>query len=284
MKETILQGGTLGDVRLITDVNGTYVRKVQKQWQHPGDPDSWRREHDLFAAGFEELFTDELRPPVCYQTSIEEGKMELKMEYVEGVSGAALTLDMLEAVAEAWGECQGRLRGASFPPCLSNPAFIEREFAQWSPDTWEYKALRAADCDLPLHLRDMLIDTQARSGEIFAQIRVLPLVFCHRDLWIENIIVTKNGIRLIDWDGAGRGYPCEDIASLIADGMPGDPIGMYAERLVPAYRRGLSAHMDLSNAPSLHVRDMILIKFGYRFFQAGNAEALQAIYEMEETV
>lgn len=51
-----LQGGTVGDIRLITGIAVTsdgeklpykIVLKIQKKWERYGDSDSWRREYDL---------------------------------------------------------------------------------------------------------------------------------------------------------------------------------------------------------------------------------------------
>ena len=89
------------------------------------------------------------------------------------------------------------------------------------------------------HLQDMLIATQEQASRLFSEMRRLPLVLCHRDYWSENIFETRKGIVAIDWDCAGWGFAGEDIASLIADETEPALIGMYAQRLVPAYLRGL---------------------------------------------
>ena len=56
-KTTILHGGTLGNVKLITGECKTatgriipykIVSKTQEKWERPGDPDSWHREYDLY--------------------------------------------------------------------------------------------------------------------------------------------------------------------------------------------------------------------------------------------
>ena len=61
---TSLQGGTLGDVQLLSGdaqtANGCIqafriVLKTQKHWERPGDPGSWRREYDLFESAFHTL-------------------------------------------------------------------------------------------------------------------------------------------------------------------------------------------------------------------------------------
>ena len=59
-----LDGGTLGDVRLVTgtatDINGKsipykVVFKTQRQWERYGDPGSWRREYDFYKSDFSSI-------------------------------------------------------------------------------------------------------------------------------------------------------------------------------------------------------------------------------------
>lgn len=54
------------------------------------------------------------------------------------------------------------------------------------------------------------------ADEMFRGIEKLPIVLCHRDFWVANIIYSDSDseIVLIDWDTAGWGYMGEDIASL----------------------------------------------------------------------
>ena len=65
-----LKGGTVGQVRLITGLTHTedagrqpfrLVEKTQQKWERPGDPDSWRREYDLYRSGLSDLFDDTFR-------------------------------------------------------------------------------------------------------------------------------------------------------------------------------------------------------------------------------
>ena len=139
----------------------------------------------------------------------------------------------------------------------------------------------------------MLIDTQQQAETVFAKIKRLPVVLCHKDFWIENIFLSDGEIILIDWDGAGWGYLGEDIASLIVDDTDVELLDEYYRRLIPAYYKGLSENMDVSMIECQYIREMIIIKFGYRFLQkfmfAGSSDvknkqitALQKIYEMRE--
>jgi hypothetical protein len=102
-----LHGGTLGDVRLVTGMAKTakgrelpynVVLKTQKKWGRYGDPDSWRREYDLYMSELGATFSGSFRWPGCYHAGInkEENETQIWMEYIDGVSGRALTVEMLE--------------------------------------------------------------------------------------------------------------------------------------------------------------------------------------------
>lgn len=327
-----LRGGTLGDVRLVwgtaDGIPCKAVWKRQKRWERPGDPGSWRREYDLYQ-DFGAYFTPGFRPPQCYLSSLREGESELWLEYLEGVSGEALGIEMLELAALELGRFQGRI-AACHPDLklpLSDRGFLAREFAQWHRQTYsrnfllsgscrlppflkemlrtgeivltggksfEYGYLRSPGCGLPQHLRHMLTDTDDRADGIFGALAPLPAVLCHRDFWHENIIYSGVGIGLIDWDTAGWGFPGEDMASLIADGMDPGRFEENCRRLIPAYLTGLSEYAGYIDVPfpeELHIVDQILIKFGYRMLQsymfaesaedkARAAGALEKIYEL----
>lgn len=44
----------------------------------------------------------------------------------------------------------------------------------------------------------------------------LPAVFCHNDTVPQNFILSGAGLRLVDWDYAGRGWACFELASFAA--------------------------------------------------------------------
>ncbi len=301
-----LQGGTLGDVRLITGIaEATDSRKIpykvvlkkQKKWERPGDPISWRREYDLYISDFRDLFSDSFSLPVCYHTEMIGDEILIWMEYIDGISGNDLTTQILEHAAEELGRFQGKL---SIHPkilqnitCLGDAGFLEREYSQWNPETVEYRYLRSVECTLPEHLRRMLIDTQRQAETIFSDIKCLPIVLCHRDFWIENIFFSNGKIRLIDWDCTGWGFMGEDIASLIIDDTDVEYLTKYYSKLIPAYLRGLSEYRNVSTIENFYIREMIIIKFGYRllqkymFSQSSDVKnqqitALQKIYEMKD--
>jgi len=280
-KSKPLKGGTLGDVRLVTGTAKTangkrlpyrFVLKTQKKWARPGDPDSWRKEYDLYASGFDTIFTGAFRWPKCYHAEIGNEQMRLWMEYIDGISGAGLDVAMLEQAALEWGRLQGRLYNRPEAlwhiACLGDAGFLEREFSQWHTQSFtydfliskkcslpgflkqmlkdgkirlvdgksfEYGLLRSEACGLPAHLKQMLINIDDDREAIFEQIKQLPVVLCHRDFWNENIFFADGSIVAIDWDGAGWGYLGEDIASLVADTDECEHFEVHCHKLIPAY-------------------------------------------------
>lgn len=278
------------------------IQKQQKRWERPGDPLSWRREYDLAVSDFGSVFSGTFRAPEFYLAELCEDHIEIWMEAVGGCSGADCSLEMLGRVAEALGHFQGRINrrpeALRHLTCLSDSGFLSRESEQWHqqafeydflcsdastvPDhvrqmirnnTWdngksvEHNYLRSSECDLPHHLKQMLIDTDDRREQIFREISRLPQVFCHRDLWVENIFVDDDTIILIDWDGAGYGYLGEDIVSLIVDETPTGRLLDYYQTLVTSYRGAIAQYIDLPPVEDSFMCEMILLKFGYRFLQ-----------------
>ena len=335
-----LQGGTIGDVRLVTGTavtaGGTclpykLIYKTHKIWIRFGDPDSWRREYDLYTSDFTKIFTESFRWPKCYHTEIDGEEFRIWMEYIDGVSGGGLSVSMLEQAAAELGRFQGRIY--SQPEllrnvrCLGDVDFMKNNFNEWHTQTFtydfliseecrmpehikqmyrdnkkiirhdktvEYNCLRFPECDLPVHLKQMLTDADESSEKFFNEVKRLPVVLCHRDFWIENIFMSDGKCILIDWDTTGWGYLFEDIACLIFDETDTECIDEYYRKLVPAYLSGLSEYFDVSSIKNFFIREMILIKFGYRILQYYMFEtspdvkneqiaALQKVYEMKSS-
>lgn len=308
-----LQGGTLGDVRLVTGLAVTIdgkklpyrvVFKIQKKWERPGDPDSWRREYDLYTSNFGKVFTDSLRWPEYYHAEMSGGEIHLWIEYIDGISGDRLDIETLEFAATELGCFQGKiykqqemLRNMNF---LSEPDALMKNFEQWHTQTFsheflisdqsrlpeflkqmlkngeiqlhngksfEYGYLRSKGCDIPEYLKQMLFDIDNNKETIFNSFKRLPVVLCHRDFWVENIFLSDGKIRLIDWDCAGFGYLGEDIASLIYDETETEDLHEYFHRLIPAYIKGISEYLEIPQDFNKYIQEMILIVFGYRVVQ-----------------
>lgn len=305
---TQLQGGTVGKVYLITGIAETadveklpyrIVLKIQKKWERYGDPGSWRREYDLYASDLGETFADAFRWPACYHAEInaDENEFQLWLEYIDGVTGLYLTGDMYEQAALELGRYQGKLyleQPAVLQSLnnLSHADLMKNTYLHYRSWPVVYNYIRSEDCELPLHLRQMLIDIDKHADEILARIERLPLVLCHRDFWVTNLIYADGKIALIDWDTSGWGYLGEDLASLIADESDINHMVEYYQRCVPAYYKGFSQYVDVSHIADNCVYEMILLVFGYRLVESylyaedddektNQVLTLQKIYEMK---
>jgi hypothetical protein len=304
---TPLHGGTLGDVKLLTgtilsDTGETLpfniVWKTQKKWERYADPLSWRREYDIYTSDLGRTFTDDFRWPKCYHAEInaDEDEIQLWMEYIDGTTGLNLTADMYVQAAAELGRWQGRLyaenhRAHEGVANLSGTSFLKNNYQRYRSWNVVYDYVRSAESELPKHIRDMFIEIDRNSDEIFKRIEKLPVVLCHRDFWVTNIFYTDDGIRLIDWDTCGWGYFGEDLASLIADEADIPNMVEHYRRCVPAYYGGFSEYANVTDIKDNCVYELILLIFGYRIVEdfiyaekpevkALRLETLQKIYEM----
>ena len=303
-----LQGGTVGKVYLVTGIAETadgeklpyrIVLKTQKKWERYGDPDSWRREYDLYASDLGATFSDAFRWPTCFHAEINaaENEFQLWLEYIDGVTGLDLTGDMYEQAALELGRYQGKLYTEQ-PAVLqsltnlSHADLMKNTYLHYRSWPVVYDYIRSEDCELPQHVRQMLIDIDERADEILARIEQLPLVLCHRDFWVTNLICADGKIALIDWDTSGWGYLGEDLASLIADEADIEHMVENYQRCVLAYYKGFSETADVSSIADHCVYEMILLVFGYRLVEwylhteddgekTQHALTLQKIYEMK---
>ncbi|PAF33508.1 aminoglycoside phosphotransferase family protein [Paenibacillus sp. 7516] len=279
-----LHGGTVGNVNLVTGIAETsegeklsyrIVLKIQKQWTRYNDPGSWRREYDLYASDLGETFSNALRWPTCYYAAMntEEDEFHLWLEYIDGVSGLDLTGDMYEQAALELGRFQGKLY-AKQPTVLqsltnlSHADLMKNTYLHYRSWPVVHDYIRSDDCEFPQHVRQMLINFDEHADEIFDRIEKLPLVLCHRDFWVTNLIYADGEIALIDWDTSGWGYLGEDLASLIADEADVNYMVDYYKRCVPAYYQGFSEYADAPPVEDHCVYEMILLVFGYRFVES----------------
>lgn len=303
---TPLHNGTVGDVQLITGKAYTadgmgmpykVVMKVQKKWERYNDPASWRREYDLYKSNLGTMFTESFRWPVCYHLEMNaaEDEMQLWMEYIEGVSGLNLSGEAYERAAKELGSFQGKLY-AEQPAFLNdltnlNSAEYMKSF-YLHYRSWDkvYDYIRSDHCEIPRHLCRMLIDIDEDTDGVFRRIEQLPVVLCHKDFWVANILDSKGATIIIDWDTAGWGRLGEDLASLLADEADNEHMVEYYHRCIPAYYKGFSEYCDISHVTDDCVYEMMLLLFGYRLIEWHiNAEpgdrthiqTLQNIYEMK---
>ena len=300
-----LQGGTLGDVRLVTGTVETsdgenlpykIVWKTQKKFERYGDPDSWRREYDLYTSDFKKVFFDSFRCPECYHAEINDDEIQLWMEYIDGVSGLNLTSAMYERIAEELGRFQGKLYAERTHVLqnltnLSKVEYMKNYYLRYRSWNVLYDYIRSNDCEIPKHLCNMLTDIDKNADEIFNRIDKLPIVLCHRDFWVANLFYSDSTIVAIDWDTAGWGYLGEDIASLITDEADVCHMIEYYEKCIPAYYKGFSEYVDVSHISDQCIYELILMMFGYRLVEwykfaespedkSKHLNTLQKIHEM----
>ena len=302
-----LHGGTLGNVQLVTGIAEAtdgkklpydVVLKKQRKWERYSDPDSWRREYDLYTSDLGQLFNDSFRWPECYHAEMNGDEFQIWMEYISGTSGLNLTCEMYERAARELGLFQGKLY-VEHPDILqsltnlSKVDYMKNFYLHYRSWNEVYDYIRSNDCPIPKHLCDMIIHIDEHSDEIFNRISKLPIVLCHRDFWVANIFDYNGKIALIDWDTAGWGYMGEDIASLIADEADVNYMVENYHRCVRAYYAGFSEYADISHIFEHCIYEMILLMFGYRLVEGCKfsetsdektlcLDMLQKIYEMKE--
>ncbi|MCL1793931.1 MAG: aminoglycoside phosphotransferase family protein [Oscillospiraceae bacterium] len=301
-----LHGGTVGDVRLVTGfaestsgerVPYKIILKVQKKWARQDDPDSWRREYDLYKSDFAALFTDSLCWPECYHAEMSENETETRLwlEYIGAISGRDLTIEMREQAALELGRFQGRICARDFASlqnisCFSKLEIVTDYYMGVHRDKAEYRYIRSETCEIPDHIKQMFITIDDQRKAILENI---PVILCHRDFWFENIFYSDAKIRLIDWDSSGFGYIGDDIVQLITDETDPKDFCEHCGKLIPAYIKGFSEYADVSWADSFHVWERIVIHFGYGIAKdhmnakspdekKSAIDTLQKIYEMRE--
>ena len=305
-KTTQLHGGTVGNVTLLTgtaEVSNKntlpfdVVLKITKKWERYADPDSWRREYDLYASKLGAFFLNSMRWPKCYHMEIENDETRLWLEYIKGTSGLDMTGEMYERAAEELGRFQGKLY-VEMPnelqsiTNLSGVDAMEKFYRHYKSWDVVYNYVRSDSSEVPKHLCDMIIAADENADKMFRHIENLPVVFCHRDFWVTNIFYCDEDIILIDWDTTGWGYLGEDIVSLIADEADVDNMVENYQRCVSAYCRGFSEYADISHIADIYIHERIILHFGYRLIEWYlNAETpegrqmhldtLQKIYDME---
>ena len=261
--------GTVGDVTLISGtVAGKPAQRVvkkQKKWERPGDRDSWRREYDLYSADLGWVFSEDFRWPICYDAGIENDETTLWLEYIEGVTGDDLTVDMFEAIAFALGRFQGKIYAMDefcLIDNLSKPDAMERFYGQNMTNEKIRDYMNSDDCHLPSELCEMMFEIDKRADEVWAEIKKLPLVLCHRDFFPPNIFYVDGCVVVIDWDSAGYGYLGEDLVGLIGEANDLDCMVENFERCVPAYLKGFAEGSGLvfQNA---YVYERLVMHMGY---------------------
>ena len=276
------------------------ILKVVKKADCPVDPDTGRREYDLYKSDFGKLLTDTLRWPQCFHMEMNEDETETQiwMEYINGVSGHDLTVEHFERAAYELGRFQGKLY-AERPPELQNITNLSKSDIKRKYDILDrsqekfYDFIRSDNCGIPEHLRNMIINMDENFDDVWNRVEQLPIVLSHRDVWMKNIFLSDGKVVLIDWDTTGWGHLGEDIITLIADTDEVENIIQHYEKCFPAYLKGFAEYADISHIADLFIYERMVIYYGYRLtaeiLYADTPErkelkiqTLQKIYEMKE--
>jgi hypothetical protein len=176
----------------------TARKPAPEHWASSSEPrhwNYWRRE----ALVYETRLPARLglcAPRLLSAPVVSEGAVELRLEWVDGRHGGALTLDDLEAAAAALGRAQG----APSPPA---EAWLSRGFLR------DYSGTRAVDWSLldddaawaqpimrahfPPALRAGLVALRARRERLLGLMERLPRTLCHLDVWPLNLIRRPDG-------------------------------------------------------------------------------------------
>jgi len=278
------------------------VFKIVEKANCPVDPDTGRREYDAYKSNFGTLLTDALRWPECYhaEINIDETETQLWLEYIDGVTGNGLTVDMFERTAYEIGRFQGKLYAEQPPvlqtiPNLSKPD-IKKGYYYLNRTPERYDYIRSENGEIPKHICKMFIDMDENAELWWCRIERLPLVLCNRDVWMDNIFYSDGNIILIDWDTIGWGYLGEGIANLIVDEADYNYMHDRYHRCVPAYYKGFSEYADITEFSDTCIFEMALLMYGYRlvgwYIDASkanldwakelNLNTMQKIYEMRK--
>ena len=255
----LLQGGTVGEVKLIKGDNSNYVLKTQRKWERHGDPDCWRREYDMYISEFEKTIPH-IKIPQCHHKSTENDTTYLVMEYINGRTGVTeIDIDELSYTANKIGIFHREYRGHNLPWLRDYPAVIS------SYDLWYGKIEDSLhEPDFPDDIRCLLNDYTARKDEFFHSFNVLPRTVCHGDVHHDNIIILDNDVYLIDWDSAGYGYMGEDAVDMLCEAFVFSDrditlMGDYRKRIIDAYCDGAEITLD-----DTMIKNIFIMSWGFR--------------------
>ncbi|AKB51838.1 putative phosphotransferase related to Ser/Thr protein kinase [Methanosarcina barkeri str. Wiesmoor] len=278
----VLQGGTVGDVAKLfgnaeTD-NGllpfSIIVKTQRKWDRYGDPDSWRREYDIYKQGLNDELPKVLKLPRCYLLEESEGITQIWMEFIEGKTGnKKLHGNELALAAQKLGELQAEfhLYGERDLPYLRNYPAVRSSFNLWW-NRMKSRLSRPID-GFPDELRHILNDYALHANNIFASFDTLPLTLCQGDFHHDNLIFRESAgetdIYLIDWDCAGYGYMGEDAVDVLMEAFVYSSrdislLPYFKQKIIDGYCEGVrSRGIDFAMCNTL-VRDIFALAWGFR--------------------
>ncbi|WP_044505073.1 aminoglycoside phosphotransferase family protein, partial [Megasphaera massiliensis] len=244
---------------------------TQRKWERHGDPNCWRREHDLYDANV--IIPNQIKLPCCLLLEEEADLTRIWMEYVEGVTGKHLDAEDLVLTAERLGSFQAdyHLRGRRDLSLLRGYPAVGSSFDLWWNNVKE--PLRDTIEGFPDELRQILNGYAEQANELLNLLEALPVTLCQGDVHQGNIILRKDSgttsVYLIDWDCAGYGRMGEDAIDLLIEAF------VYSDwdvSMLPGLRRGIMDSycqgaklqgVDFDLGDKL-VRDVFVLAWGFR--------------------
>ena len=227
----------------------TRRREAPRHWAASDDPrhwNYWRREALVYESALPARLG--LGAPRLIAVDDAGDDVELRLEHVEGRHGAGLTVEDLEAAAEALGRAQGA-------PRRPEDAWLSRGFLRAYSGSrpgrvallddeaaWAQPLVRA---HFPAALRTALVRLHRNRGRLLAIAERLPRAVCHLDVWPNNLIRRPDGeVVLLDWAFVGDGAVGEDVGNLVPDSvfdllLPHELLDDLDGVLTAAYLRGL---------------------------------------------
>lgn len=276
-KSRALQGGSVGDVHLIEGtatpsprdgrvMDWRVVLKVQRQWERPGDPESWRRELLMYESGLLDEVGHALPAPKLLLAETHDNESWLWLEHVGrgtdgggtdgSVTGESMTIEQYRQAAADLGRMQGAyLAGRDIP---AYPWLSSRWWVSTSVGIWGMQAVHGLGRNghgerphggLPHDLSRATMLLWGQRDRALDALGTFPLTLCHRDYNAGNLFVGPDaGGRpttiALDWDCAGIGTIAEDIGDMVGEavvyfGYDPAELGELARTALGAYVDGL---------------------------------------------
>ena len=235
-------GGAIGGTALyrfrLTMATGqahSLILKIlfQRPGETPQSPYYWKREYEIYRAGFlAQLPSEDFRLPRIYLTEERGDACWIWMQDIED-RGGAWSLEDFADFAERLGRFNGSWQDARKLPR-----------AQWLARGWHSAIVPAlgdtfaeleqllshplARIALPYAAKDEILALW-RDRELFRRaLAQLPRTFCHNDAFRRNVLRHGQDHYLIDWALAGVGGLGEDLVSLVA-------VSLYYEGFTQEY-------------------------------------------------
>jgi Ser/Thr protein kinase RdoA (MazF antagonist) len=191
-----------------------------------------------------------------------DGSEPRLVDVLQWIEGRQPRDDEIVASFRILGEIQARCHNQAsqwrLPPGFTRQRWDDTTLLSGNHPTvaaaWENWALTAEERALVLKCRDALRDHFARWGKGRDRYGII-----HSDVMPENLIITNDGVRLIDFDDAGFGWYLYDPASAL---LPYYGSDLY-EALRDAWLAGYRLHRPLADEDLAELPRFLLLRCFY---------------------